>query len=311
MTQFKKIIFIVGPTAIGKSEVATLIAKKIPSEIISCDSMQIYKEIQIASNKPSLKIREDIVHHLLDIVSVTQKFDVASFNQLARQVIETIHSRNRLPLVVGGSGLYMQILLDGIFEERMENLSLREELLERAQDQGPEKLYHELKLKDPAAAAKLHPNDLKRVVRALEVCLSQQGPISQLQKKRQGLWGHCDIKIFGLNCERKSLYQIINQRVDRMFEQGLIDEIQAIEDLPLSQTAQGIIGIKEVRGFLDGDYSLEEAKELMKRNTRRLAKRQLTWFRKEKRIQWFETDNTSLDHIAERISRAIYEKNFK
>ena len=306
MTELKKIIFIVGPTAVGKSEVAACVAKKKSAEIVSCDSMQVYKEIQIANNKASLKIRQNIPHHLIDVVSVAERFDVASFNQLASQAIQEIHDRRHWPLIVGGTGLYMQVLLDGIFEAKEIDLDLREELLQQAQDKGPEVLYNQLKLKDPLAAQKLHPHDLKRVVRALEVFLTEQQPISQLQKKRQGLWGKYDIQIFGLNCDRKKLYQKINERVERMFEEGLVDEIQSLQDLPLSQTARMIIGVKEVRGFLDGIYELEEAKELMKRNTRRLAKRQLTWFRKDKRIQWIDIDETqSLDKTVERILKEV------
>ena len=306
MTELKKIIFIVGPTAVGKSEVAACVAKKKSAEIVSCDSMQVYKEIQIANNKPSLKIRQNIPHHLIDVVSVAERFDVASFNQLASQAIQEIHDRRHWPLIVGGTGLYMQVLLDGIFEAKEIDLDLREELLQQAQDKGPEVLYNQLKLKDPRAAQKLHPHDLKRVVRALEVFLTEQQPISQLQKKRQGLWGQYDIQIFGLNCDRKKLYQKINERVERMFEEGLVDEIQSLQDLPLSQTASMIIGVKEVRGFLDGIYELEEAKELMKRNTRRLAKRQLTWFRKEKRIRWIDIDETqSPEKTAEVILKEV------
>ncbi len=306
MTELKKIIFIVGPTAVGKSEVAACVAKKKSAEIVSCDSMQVYKEIQIANNKASLKIRQNIPHHLIDVVSVAERFDVASFNQLASQAIQEIHDRRHWPLIVGGTGLYMQVLLDGIFEAKEIDLDLREELLQQAQDKGPEVLYNQLKLKDPRAAQKLHPHDLKRVVRALEVFLTEQQPISQLQKKRQGLWGQYDIQIFGLNCDRKKLYQKINERVERMFEEGLVDEIQSLQDLPLSQTASMIIGVKEVRGFLDGIYELEEAKELMKRNTRRLAKRQLTWFRKEKRIRWIDIDETqSPEKTAEVILKEV------
>ena len=281
-----RIIFIAGPTAIGKTQFALDLAKEITGEIISCDSMQVYREIRVASNKPSAEVLKEIPHHLINVVSIEEEFDAARFNRLALKAIEDIHRRERTPLVVGGTGLYMQILLDGIFESKPKNESLREELKEKAKEKGISFLYDILKIEDPAAAQKIHPNDLRRIIRALEVTRTEKRPFSELQKNRQGLWGKYDIQIFGLNRPRQELYERIEARVEQMFENGLVEEIKSLENRNWSKTAQNIIGVREVLGYLKKEYDLKRAKELMKLNTRHLAKKQLTWFRKDQRIEW-------------------------
>ncbi len=283
-----KIIFIVGPTAVGKSEIAFALAQEIKGEIISCDAMQVYKEINIASNKPPRFMLEKIRHHLISLISIEEEFDVAEFNRRAREAIKEIHVRGHIPIIVGGSGMYMQILLDGIFEGKArKNEGLREELKRKAQEKGVLFLYDVLKKKDPQAALKIHPNDLRRIMRALEVLALENKPISELQKKREGLWGKYQIHLFGLNRDREELYRQIDARVEKMFEEGLVEEIKNLSHLKWSPTADRIIGVREVQGYLKGEHDLERAKYLMKLNTRHLAKRQLTWFRKEKRIRWF------------------------
>ncbi|HLF17976.1 MAG TPA: tRNA (adenosine(37)-N6)-dimethylallyltransferase MiaA [Candidatus Omnitrophota bacterium] len=286
-----KIIFIVGPTAVGKSDVAVTLAKRIKGEIVSCDSMQIYKEINIANNKPSLKELKEIPHHLINVVSVEDEFDVARFGRLARNTIEDIHSRGAVPIVVAGSGLYMQILLDGIFEAKGKDAHFRDQLKKRMEEDGVEALYNDLRQVDPAAAGKIHPNDARRIIRALEVFETSRKPISQLQQKREGLWGKYDISIFGLMMPRDVLYQRINERVERMFKAGMVKEIKGLSNLKLSLTARHLIGIKEVLNYFNGGCDLATAAEEMKQNTRRFAKRQMTWFRKDKRIQWIEIGN--------------------
>lgn len=285
-----KIIFIVGATAVGKTDVALEIAKHLPCEIVSCDAMQVYQDVSIASSKPTLDERKAVVHHVLDMVSVEKKFDVSLFNQAARSAIDKILKSQKYPLVVGGSGMYMQVLLDGIFEVGGQDVSVRKKLEDRLMQEGAETLYAELQSVDPQAAAKIHVQDTRRIVRALEVFQITQVPISQLQKKRSGLWQHYPVVVFGLNRLRTELYQRINARVERMWEEGLLEEVRAIKDRSLSLTAQRIIGVREVLDYLQGRCDLQKAKELMKMNTRRLAKRQLTWFRKDQRIHWLEID---------------------
>lgn len=282
-----KIIFLVGPTAVGKSEAAFALAKEINGEIISCDAMQVYEEIHIASSKPPSFMLEKIRHHLINLISIEEEFDVAEFNRLANEAIKDIHKRGCVPIVAGGSGLYMQILLDGIFEGKAKkNDGLREELRRKAQEKGVSFLYAALKKKDPQAVLKIHPNDLRRIMRALEVLALENKPISELQKKREGLWGKYEIPLFGLNRDRGELYERIDSRVEKMFNAGIVEEIKKLNACKWSPTADRIIGVREVQGYLKGEYDLERAKYLMKLNTRHLAKRQLTWFRKEKRIRW-------------------------
>lgn len=282
----KKIVFIVGPTAVGKSDVAFFLSREIGGEIVSCDSMQVYKEIQIASNKPSKDIIDQVPHHLVGILSVKEEFDVALYNQLALTAINEIHGRGHVPVIVGGSGMYMQVLLDGIFQGGAKNEALRKDLKEQARQYGNQFLYDRLKEEDPEAAEKIHPNDVRRVIRALEICMTEKIPISRLQKEREGLWGKYDITLFALNRDRQELYRHIDDRVEKMIKEGLVEEIESLNGLTWSLTAKKIIGIQEVQGFLKGEYDLAKTAELMKLNTRRLAKRQLTWLRKESRLQW-------------------------
>lgn len=297
-----QIIFIVGPTAVGKTSVALELAARRPGEIVSCDSMQVYREISIATNKPSSTEWKRVPHHLIDVVSVSEEFDVAAFNTLALAAIRRIQEHNKIPLVVGGTGMYMQVLLDGIFEDGRKDARIRQELEARVAEEGAQPLYQELRRIDPAAAARIHPNDARRIIRAVEIFRVTQKPISELQEKRSGLWGHGNIALYALNRPREEIYRRINDRVDMMFEEGLVDEIRALEGKDLSQTARQIIGVGEVRGYLRGEYTREQAKDLMKMNTRRFAKRQLTWFRKEKRLTWVMMEESDTPQtICERL----------
>ena len=311
----KKIIFIVGPTAVGKSDVALCVARNIKGEIISCDSMQIYKDIHIASNKPTKEALDAVPHHLVGILSVEEEFDVAQFNQNTLEIIKKIHDKGHVPIIVGGSGMYMQVLLDGIFKGGVRNEALRKDLQEQAKQNGNEYLYGKLKEVDPVAASKIHPNDLRRVIRALEIGMTRQIPISDLQKDREGLWGKYDICLFMLDRQRKELYERINVRVEKMFDDGIVEEVKKIEEGRWGRTAGKIIGVQEVREFLRDEYGMDETKERIKLNTRHLAKRQLTWFRREKRLNWIALgpDDTaqSVAHFivneGENAKRKIYE----
>lgn len=297
-----KIVFIVGPTAVGKSALAFALAKHLKTSIVSCDAMQVYTEVNIACDKPSQEMRSQIPHYCVDIASVKEAFNVAQYAKEANVAITAIIAQGKTPLVVGGSGMYLNVLLDGIFDEQFKDENLREELLKRAQDQGSAALYQELQEKDPTAAAKIHPNDVKRLVRALEVSILAGKPMSVLQQDRKGLWGQYDIKIFGLTRKRALLYQRVEERIDWMFGHGLIDEVKSISQLPLSKTAETMIGVPEVQGYLNGVYDLEQAKYLMKRNTRRYVKRQLTWFRRDKRITWIDINTEqTVENVSEKI----------
>lgn len=291
------ILFIVGPSAVGKTEIALAVAQRLDAEIISCDAMQVYREVNIASAKPSKNDLTKVPHHCIDLVSVTKSFDVVQFRREALKVLHDILQRGKKVILVGGSGMYVSALLDGIFEESAKDQDLRRKLEVEIRQQGTAVLHERLKILDPKAAAKIHPNDARRIVRALEVILTTQKSISVLQQERQGLWGQYKIQIFGLSRPRGELYRRAEIRIDQMFDQGLVQEVEKISPLSLSATAKTMIGVPEVQGFLKGEYDLERAKYLMKLHTRHYIKRQLTWFRRDKRIEWIDVEGKNFKEI--------------
>jgi tRNA dimethylallyltransferase len=285
----KRIIFIVGPTASGKSAVAYCLAKKINGEIVCCDSMQVYQGMNILNSAPEDKFKRQVKHHLFEQVPVTCEYDVSRYRKQANAAIIDIFSRGKTPILVGGTGLYMSILLDGIFEVKIpEQEKIRSRLYKLSQDKGKEYLYQILLKTDKEAAAKIHPHDLKRVIRALEVFLGTGKKISFLQKQRSGLADSYDIKAFCLNMDRKDLYSRIDKRVNKMQKSGLLKEVKDLLKKKTSRTASFAIGISEIGSYLKDECLLEEALERIKHNTRLYAKRQLTWFRKDKRLCWIE-----------------------
>lgn len=285
------LIFVVGPTAIGKSSVAVNLACELNGEIISCDSMQIYKEASIVSNKPTLDDMRDIQHHMISIISVEDEYNVVRYYETALTSIDQILSRQKLPIIVGGSGLYMNILLNGIDENGQKDEVLRKQLQQTARLKGARYLHEILQTKDPEAAQKIHVNDVKKVIRALEILQNKPKADENTEKTKTGLWDQFDIKVFALDMNRDTLYEMINQRVDVMFENGIVDEVKSLLEKKLSLTAFAMIGVREIEGFLNGQYTLEQAKNIMKQNTRRYAKRQWTWFRKDKRLEWINIDH--------------------
>ncbi|MDP2905416.1 MAG: tRNA (adenosine(37)-N6)-dimethylallyltransferase MiaA [Candidatus Omnitrophota bacterium] len=303
----EKILFLVGPTASGKTAAAVIFAKRIGAEIISCDSMQVYKGMDIITSKPFPALRKKVPHYLIGVVSLAKDYDVTRFRRAALNKAKDILKRGKIPLFVGGTGLYMSVLLDGIFKTKASDPRLRERLYKLAQNKGSLYLYNRLLRVDPAAALKIHPNDTRRLIRALEVFTATGKPISELQKKRKGLYADYDVKILCLGLKRERLYRRIEQRVERMFNKGLLDEVRKLLRRKLSRTASAAIGIKELKGYFDGQYDLAEAKELVKLNTRRYAKRQLTWFRKDKRITWVKlTGNESPKETADKLWKKFF-----
>jgi len=296
-----KVIFIVGPTATGKTEVAFSLAKKIKAQIVSCDSMLVYREPHIITSKPSESILKEVKHHFVNIVSVSVEYDVFKFYKSALSLIEDLVSKNIPVIVCGGTGLYMKAILDGIFESGEPNESLRLELANRARADGPQGLYQELLDIDPDTALKVSPNDVKRIIRALEVYHTTGVKLSEKKQEAVGLWGKLPIKIFGLEMPRDKLYEKINARTELMFEQGAVAEVKKISAMDLSKTAEKIIGIEQIRPAIMGDYSIEKAKEIMSQHTRNYAKRQFTWFRKDSRVEWIDVDKRTADDVAEEI----------
>jgi tRNA dimethylallyltransferase len=298
----QKLIFLVGPTAVGKTNIAVYLARKLNAEIISCDSMQIYQGMDIITSKPSAILRKNVRHHLIGVVSPAKEYNVARYRLEALKKIKEILGQGNVPLFVGGTGLYMSILVDGIFKAKSRKSAIRKRLYKESERLGSDYLYRRLQKVDPEAALKIHPHDTRRIVRALEAFQICGKPISRLQKERKGLFDEYEVRIFCLNMERSSLYARIEKRIDKMFRQGLLPEVKKLFRLKLSKTAACAIGIKELKGYFDGLYDLEEAKRLMKKNTRNYAKRQLTWFRKDKRIEWVGVgDKESSASIANRI----------
>ncbi|MDP1853979.1 MAG: tRNA (adenosine(37)-N6)-dimethylallyltransferase MiaA [Candidatus Omnitrophota bacterium] len=283
-----KIIFIIGPTAVGKSELAVKLAKKINGEIVSADSMSFYRRMDIISSKPAKHLRKQIPHHLIDIITPEEEYNVAKFIKESNRKIKEIIKRKKIPIVAGGSGLYVDSMLYGIFKQVKKSAVIRDGLMREAGLFGSEYVYNKLKSVDPEAAERIHPNNLRRVIRALEVCFLTMGKFSELKQKRSGLMDKYDVKLFGLNLERDKLYQRIDARVDKMFDEGLLKEVKDLLKRKLSKTARQALGIKEVEGFLKGAYDLGKVKYLLKLNTRHFAKRQLTWFRRNKDIIWLD-----------------------
>lgn len=298
-----EIIFIVGATATGKTEITYQLAKTIRAEIISCDSMVFYKEPAIITSKPPQYMLDSVKHHFVGIISVKDAYNVFDYYVSATKKIKDLFKNNIPVIVCGGSGLYIKALLDGVFKGAGQDADLRKKLEEQAQKYGKEYLHEELKKVDPQTAGRV--NDLRRIIRALEVYSLTGVPLSQKKQEAKGLWGNLPIKIFGLNFKREKLYERINKRVDVMFENGAIQEVESLLKLNLSSTSKKIIGINEISGYLKGEYNIEQAKELMKKNTRNFAKRQLTWFRADKRIEWIEVDELTTEQVKENIIKYV------
>jgi tRNA dimethylallyltransferase len=303
----KRLIFIVGPTAAGKTQAAVYLAKKLNAEIISVDSMQVYKGMPILTSKPSMSLRKRIKHYLIDTVPASKEYNASQYCKDVLKKVELILKKSKTPIFVGGTGLYVSMLVDGIFEEERPHKSIRKSLYALEKKYGSSYLYKRLQRVDHEAALKIHPNDSRRIVRALEIFQSTGKPISFLQKQRKGLRDRFDVRIFCLDMNRQELYRRIDLRVEKMLKEGLVNEVKKLSKKRLSRTALCAIGIKEIRGFLNGEYDLAEAKRLMQRNSRRYAKRQLTWFRKDKKIKWIRlTGKEKPAQVAAKIWKKLY-----
>ncbi|MDU7252552.1 MAG: tRNA (adenosine(37)-N6)-dimethylallyltransferase MiaA, partial [Clostridium sp.] len=289
------LLILAGPTAVGKTDISIKLAKKLNGEIISADSMQIYKYMDIGSAKITKEEMKDIPHHLIDVVAPHEEFNVASFKTLAEKCIKDIWTRGKLPIIAGGTGLYINSLIynyDFTDADRDENY--REYLNKLSEDKGKEYVHSLLKDIDKESYEKLYPNDFKRVVRALEVYKITGKSISEYTKENEKKLYDIpyNVNYFVLNMNREVLYERINKRVDIMMDKGLIEEVKKLESMgytPDMQSMKGI-GYKEILFYLKGDISLDEAIYLIKKGSRNYAKRQLTWFRKDKRSIWIDKD---------------------
>jgi len=279
-----KVLILLGPTSVGKTGASILPAKELGTEIISADSMQVYRHMDIGTAKPSREEMALVRHHMIDIVEPWEEFSAGRFIEEVVPIIERLHSEGKVPLVVGGTGLYIKSMTRGLFSAPGANTILREELLSEEEEE-PGTLYGLLLELDPETAKGITPNDTRRLIRALEVCLQSACPVSELKKSLTSPLPYDFIKI-GITRERDELYSLIERRVDEMIEAGLLEEAKKVLSMNPSRTAMQAIGYKELAGFLEGEYPLEEAVRLIKRNTKRYAKRQFTWFKKEEGISW-------------------------
>jgi len=300
-----KVIVIAGPTCSGKTKLSLMLAERLNSEIISADSRQIYKYLNIGTAKPSLAELQSIKHHFIDILTPDEEYNVSRFEIEALSVINNMIKNDKVPIVAGGSGLYIKALVDGIFNTVDVDEVFRSELLELKKKFGDEYLYSELKKVDPQSASKMLPQNWKRIIRALEVFHLSGKTIGELQKeyKREI---NLEFIQYGLRWDRDALYSNIEARVDGMIEEGLVDETKEILHKGYSKNINSLntVGYKEIISFIENEISLERAVELIKRNTRRFAKRQITWFKQDNSITWFDVKSQKdLGLIADIIIR--------
>lgn len=283
------LIAVVGPTAIGKSGLAIELAQKLSGEIVNADSRQIYRYMDIGTAKPTVKEQSTVPHHLFDIVNPDEEFSLALYRDLATKSISDIHEKGNLPIVVGGSGQYVWAVLEGwTIPEVPPNLQLRQKLESRAEHEGSDALYLELKTLDPEAATKIDSRNIRRVIRALEVCHSTGEQFSELRKRNPPDY---DMQILGLTTDRTRLYDRIDSRVDIMIEQGFIEEVRGLLErgYSLDIPAMSSLGYREIGRFINGKIGLPEARQQIKFITHKFARHQYSWFRlSDPRIQWFD-----------------------
>ena len=285
-----KLIAIVGPTASGKTRLSVELAKELGGEIISFDSMQIYRGMDIGTAKPTMEERQGIVHHMLDIADPREDYSVSRFVEEADKLLQELLSQGKTVILVGGTGLYIDSLMKGLEFAPLPESGVRQELTRIAQEQGIEVLMDRLRAVDPESAERIHPSNQKRVIRALEIYLESGKTMTQHNLETQQRPPKYEPLWIGLDyVNREALYARINRRVDLMVEQGLLEELQRLlaQGIPENATSMQAIGYKELMGYIRGECSLEEAKELLKQSSRRYAKRQRTWFRRNPKIHWF------------------------
>ena len=305
-----KVLVIAGPTASGKTKIGIELAKRLNGEIISADSMQIYKYMNIGTAKPTIDEMDGIPHHLIDFLDIGENFSVVQYQQMAKKCLEDILSRGKTPIIVGGTGLYINSVTEEIkYDESAEDSRIRKELEEIAEKEGNERLYEELRVIDIESYNRLHLNDTKRIIRALEVYKATGITITEHQKMSKEIDKKYDYKIVGLSMDREKLYSRINLRVDLMIEQGLEEEAKQIIDMVKDKgklTSFQAIGYKEFLKYFKGEIPLTEAIDNIKQESRRYAKRQITWFKRTNGLKWVDVDRNFDEVILDIIN--IYEE---
>ena len=309
----RPLIILTGPTAVGKTKASIGLAKALNGEIISADSMQVYKYMDIGSAKIRPEEMQGVKHYLIDELEPDEEFHVVRFQQMAKEAMDEIYEKGKIPIVVGGTGFYIQALLYDIdFTESNEDSAYRQELEQLANEKGAEHLHDMLRKVDPVSADTIHANNVKRVIRALEFYQQTGEKISEHNEQERAKKSPYDFCYFVLNDDRDNLYERINLRIDQMLGEGLVEEVQSLKDKGYTRdmvSMQGL-GYKEILDYLNGEYTLEEAIYILKRDTRHFAKRQLTWFRRERDVIWIDKQsyNYDEDKILEAMLKSIRER---
>jgi len=300
------LLIILGPTAVGKTGLSLDLAVEIGAEIVSADSMQVYRGMDIGTAKPTREERERVRHHLIDVVEPTDDFSAGDFVRLADEAIEDIRSRGRTPLIVGGTGLYIRALVEGIFEGPSKDPDYRAELIDRER-RAPGGLHAELVQVDPEAAGRIHVSDVRRIVRALEVYRAEGRPITEVHREHRSESEPRPARIAGLTRPRPELYGRIERRVDEMMEAGFLAEVNRLRDggVPRESTAMQALGYKQLYAYLDGVQGLDESVRLIKRDTRRYAKRQYTWFNHMEAVKWVDVDDENREGTLANLKKAL------
>ncbi len=308
MSERLRLWFLVGPTASGKSAVGVEVAERLGAEILSLDSMAVYRDIDIATAKPPPELRRRVPHHLLDLVGPHEAFSTGRYLEAAHQAVADIAARGKQPLFVGGTALYLKALTEGFFEGPEANWEIRTRLKAEARRLGTPALHQRLAQVDPQTAAAVHPNDLRRIVRALEVYEITGRPVSQVRTQFGSPSERYHCVVAGIRRDRRDLHERINRRVDEMFAAGLVEEVRSLLARPegVSHAVRQFVGFEEVAAALRGELSVAAARERIKARTRQFAKRQLTWFRKFPQIRWVDAGpGASVAELAERVALAL------
>jgi tRNA dimethylallyltransferase len=302
------VVILVGPTAVGKTSASIPLAQRLDAEVISADSRQIYKHMSIGTAKPTPEEMQDVPHHLVDTLAPEEKYTAGQFARDAARIIEEIYVRGKQPLIVGGAGLYIKALTQGLFDKKSTDKQVRRDLQRQAETGGIQGLYEEFRRVDPAYASEVHINDEKKIIRALEIYRVTGEPPSRhfAQAEHAGLEHPCHI--LGLTMDRQRLYDKINRRVELMIEQGLIEEVKGLlsKGYTGDENALQTVGYQEIFAYLAGELSLEDAVNQIQTNTRHYAKRQMTWFRNQHEVTWFDLDEySSREQLVEDMMKFI------
>jgi tRNA dimethylallyltransferase len=283
----QRVIAVVGPTAVGKSAITVELAQALGAEIVSCDSMQLYRQMAVLSQSPTHAQRAQVQHHLIDCIEPTQSFSVGEYRKMAAPIIDRILARGKRVLIAGGTGLYLKALTEGLCDAPPADVKIREQLWSECHWVGSSKLYDRLQGVDSVAASHIHPNDARRIIRALEVYTLTGKPISSWWREASAELLHGQVMVIGINRDRGELYRRINERLLHMvYEGGVINEVRTLLRLPLSRTARQVHGLAEVESYLAGKASLKDTIAVWQQRVRNYARRQLIWFRQIPNIQW-------------------------